>query len=1063
MTKKNVILILCIFCFETIYTHAQAQKIDKEPLKVIFETDMGDVDDALALDMLYKYCDLEKVDLLAVSTNTDNQNSALFLDLMNTWYGYPSVSIGFVENGVDSEGGSHNFAETVVKYKNKDKSSFKRSQEDKYIESVHLYRQILSKQADSSVVIISVGFSTNLARLINSTPDEFSDLNGKELVNKKVKFLSVMAGNFKNTPTLEYNVVTDINSAAKVFDEWPTKIILSPFEVGNSMLFPAKIIENKFNWVEHHPLIIAYKSYLPMPYDRPTWDLTSVLYAVEEDSGYFSLSKPGIVSINEEGYTSFTKNSNGKHQIIHVNQKQREKILSRFIELVTTKPTIYNNSKKSKQSSFIKNSSFKISDEKNFSNPGIDFRPLRIIHSGLNDTLIDKLSKYGYGGLVSNVSFNNYLRSEENWDDFEQAVKYAIEQKGLRIWLYDEKGWPSGSAGGLVLSKYPKLEAQGLAVLTEIEKEQGTVRVEHPKGHGKVVLARAYNVKGVKINLDHSVDLREFLDDKDNLEWKAPKGEWYIFYFVQKPFYESTHATHNWFEKRRYVNLLEKRVADYFIEITHQQYYQRLGKYFGKGIEAFFTDEPSLLGTYFTGYDPPTNPSVLDSPDPKFKLLPTLNWGNNFLYEFNKRRGYDLYPYLPFLISEESKEARKTRVDYYRTVTELVAENYFEPLEEFCTQTGIASSGHLLLEEKLFYHPIFYGDIMSMYKKMHYPGIDLLTSYPNKAKDWGITVAKFASSAANYYGKKHVMSEISNAFDNDDAGLEGMIASVGVQFAFGIDFFNSYYRHDIMSEEENRQFTDYIGRVGALLNQAKRVPKIAFYYPIESVWENTFPAMNLNPSAFNSKAVSISNNFKQLAKDIADNHIDFDYMDTDQILKCEIEGNKLITPSGGEFELLVIPGATIIPSKLLTQILAMSNSGVKIIFQDSYDYLNLINGKESNTWNNILYNENVKITDSVTESVDWVKNMVQSNVLIEDGNQEVVLLHKRNSTKDLYLFVNTGKEREFSVSFFSSKSKIKFWDPHTGSVYPIKAEKHKNKIVADLALGKWQTAIISIE
>ena len=72
-------------------------------------------------------------------------------------------------------------------------------------------------------------------------------------------------------------------------------------------------------------------------------------------------------------------------------------------------------------------------NEKEFLNPGKDFRPLRIIHNNLNYKLIDELAYYGYGGLVTNVSYDDYLRSDQNWRIFQELVEYAIEQKGMRI------------------------------------------------------------------------------------------------------------------------------------------------------------------------------------------------------------------------------------------------------------------------------------------------------------------------------------------------------------------------------------------------------------------------------------------------------------------------------------------------------------------------------------------------------------------------------------------------------------------------------------------------------
>ena len=150
-------------------------------------------------------------------------------------------------------------------------------------EATVVLRRALAAQADGSVVVVQVGFSTNLARLLDSKPDDVSSLDGKTLVRRKVRLLSAMAGNFAPAPRerfKEFNVVTDVGSAKKLFQQWPTPIVLSGFEVGNAILYPHRSIEQDYNYVPHHPVAEAYMLYGKMPYDRPTWDLTSTLYAI---------------------------------------------------------------------------------------------------------------------------------------------------------------------------------------------------------------------------------------------------------------------------------------------------------------------------------------------------------------------------------------------------------------------------------------------------------------------------------------------------------------------------------------------------------------------------------------------------------------------------------------------------------------------------------------------------------------------------------------------------------------------------------------------------------------
>lgn len=313
------------------------------PINIIFETDMGnDIDDALALDILYKYQDKGQIKLLAVNSNKDSRYSTEFIHVLNNWYGYPKIPIGKVIYGVSDVNVSKNYDEYVSQLKDENgKPVFRRSKfnYNDIPDAVKLYRKILAKQPDSSVTIVSVGFSTNIARLLRTAPDQYSPLSGKELVAKKVKLLSVMAGGFKEVdPIREYNVINDIPSAKLVAEQWPTPIVFAPWETGMEVRYPARSIVNDFYWVKHHPIVLAYKHFKEMPYDRPTWDLLSVLYAVEGSSGYFGMSPCGTVTIDEKGTTLFKADPNGNRAYLSISKEQAPVILNRFIELLSSKP-----------------------------------------------------------------------------------------------------------------------------------------------------------------------------------------------------------------------------------------------------------------------------------------------------------------------------------------------------------------------------------------------------------------------------------------------------------------------------------------------------------------------------------------------------------------------------------------------------------------------------------------------------------------------------------------------------------------------------------------------------
>lgn len=328
---RRMILLMAVLCATA---GIQAQRIN-----IIFETDMGnDVDDALALDMLYKYNKQRRINLMAVMLNKEGEFPPKYIDLLNTWYGQKRIPIGVSSRGDQSIVAGANYTQVICeKLDEKGKPLYKRSIKDysKLLPAVALYRKLLAKAEDASVTIVSVGFSTNLALLLDTKADEYSPLTGKELVARKVKRLVTMAGHIENPEFAEYNVVNDIASCQHVFDEWPTPIYMSPFELGLQVRYPAQSIENDFTWTKHHPIVDSYKSYLKKMEDRPTWDLTAVLYAIDPQQ-FFNVSPPGRVTVTKEGYTHYTEDASGTHFYLFITPDQARAILDYFVKMVSS-------------------------------------------------------------------------------------------------------------------------------------------------------------------------------------------------------------------------------------------------------------------------------------------------------------------------------------------------------------------------------------------------------------------------------------------------------------------------------------------------------------------------------------------------------------------------------------------------------------------------------------------------------------------------------------------------------------------------------------------------------
>lgn len=308
------------------------------PQRIIFDTDLGnDVDDAMALDLLNKYVDDGTIDLLATMTNKASDYTPMLVDILNTFYGHPDIPIGKVVDGKTVDN-SLEFEEKVCKLTiggGKPMFTPTAKSADAYQEATSLYRKILSKQPDNSVTIVSVGYLTNVGRLLESGPDKWSKLTGVELVKKKVKMVSLMGGEFSSSG-MEFNILCDLDASKKFVELCPVPVVVSPAELGMAIKYPCSSILGDFDWGVNHPMVESYVRYVPMPYDKETFDLTSVLYAVEPD--FFTVSEPGKLVIAEGGQTSFEPCEDGLYRILSANDEQKKAIVDRFVEIITTKP-----------------------------------------------------------------------------------------------------------------------------------------------------------------------------------------------------------------------------------------------------------------------------------------------------------------------------------------------------------------------------------------------------------------------------------------------------------------------------------------------------------------------------------------------------------------------------------------------------------------------------------------------------------------------------------------------------------------------------------------------------
>ncbi|MDF1515778.1 MAG: hypothetical protein P1S60_18370, partial [Anaerolineae bacterium] len=532
---------------------------------------------------------------------------------------------------------------------------------------------------------------------------------------------------------------------------------------------------------------------------------------------------------------------------------------------------------------------------------------------------LQTLDRLGVGGIVTNVGFQDYLESPLQWEILRQGLAIA-QALGLRVWLYDEQGYPSGTAGGKVLRANPEFAARGLACY--VIQVSGPQRIHFPLPISCKSAVGAFTTLTPDIATgDRGIDLSDYIDVWDNLVWDAPEGEWTVLFFAERVMYEGTHAQGNVSEFKQYVNLLDPAATRAFLRSTHEAYYREIPPELWQTVEAIFTDEPSFMCYYVPALPERFQGKVAVGDKPRFKDRPmAVPWMRGFEEAFRQRQGYDLKPYYYALFFSQSEEACYVRQHYYEVLTATYADAFYRQIQEWCAMHGIASSGHLLLEENILDHVIFHGSLFQPVRYMDVPGLDMLSSDPAGLVHGGSFMGdsfmgiKQITSIAHLSGNDRVHSESSDWEQRNQGGyatLQQRFGQANVQYALGVNQITSYFGWQELGTDAQRQYNDYVGRLGSLLTGGQHVCDVAVLYPLRTLWAHYVPPLKPIPSWMHRPERSpweteVPQAYAETVKTLLCHQIDMDIIDETALVNGRIDEGVLA--SGDEaYRVLVCP------------------------------------------------------------------------------------------------------------------------------------------------------------
>jgi hypothetical protein len=690
-----------------------------------------------------------------------------------------------------------------------------------------------------------------------------------------------------------------------------------------------------------------------------------------------------------------------------------------------------------------------IIQKNNFKNPASEFMPMPFWHMNgvLEDAEIIRqmqdAKKMNFSGIAILPMHNTApeFLSEAYFEKYRLILETA-KKMDLNIILYDDVGFPSGTAGGKIEREYPQYVRKSLEKI-EIKITQRPIFKSFVP-EGKLLASVA-----MEMDTKERIDLAPFITNK-LLTWNIPKkGNWTVQFYMSAPgtFWKSYMP----------VDAMNPEAVNKFINLTYDEYAKRFSSYFKNTIQLTFFDDVGFLRRERT-------------------------WTDKFNEKFEEVNGYSptlFYPALWYYIGSETEAAR---VAFFNTRSELLAEGYPKQVKEWTEKYGLKNTGHPPGNYAI--QPVdMHGDIFKFFRYTDYPLTDAIIQY-----GFGRDGYKMISSAADYYDKPIVSTEVYGAFKEKTVDENMLYRTIMELFVRGVNFtvpHGMWYNPEkigippLISAESEKlvnvlpNLSDYIGRSCFMLQGGRKVSEIAILYPIESLQagyyfdapENTKRAGKwAYPEADYQQIGSLLTN--EIRQDFTFVHPEFlitdKYSIENQFIKLNNKENHQ------EYKVMIIPGGKVISVKALQKIKSFYDKGGKVIATTLLPSKSSEIGKDKQVV--LLINElfgekaekgqihtnkkggkSVFLENPSKEILQkTINNFHPSPSIIFENNPTITskiglfsYLHKIKNNKNYYYFANSSDQEIDTEIYVRGKISLEEWNPKNGQIGTIRRLKYQ--------------------
>jgi hypothetical protein len=449
------------------------------------------------------------------------------------------------------------------------------------------------------------------------------------------------------------------------------------------------------------------------------------------------------------------------------------------------------------------------------------------------------------------------------------------------------------------------------------------------------------------------------------------------------------------------------------------------------------------------------------------------DWTSDFLAEFQKRRGYDLKPYLPALISDVGDKTSAVRHDWGQTLTELFEDRFLVPVEAW------ARHHHTLFRAQLYGIP---PAALSSYRL-----IDLGEGEGAHWKQFAPT--RWASSANHLYGRAVTSSEtwtwlhsppfratpLDMKAEADVHFLEGINQLVGHGWPYSPPSAGSpgwsFYAAAVFNQNNPwwlvmPDITRYLQRISFLLRQGRPVNDVAIYVPTDDAWASFSPGKVSIDEAMNGLLGP------DLIPSVLEAGYNFDFIDDTAIQQVGKVEQGSLSANASRYRIIILPGVERISVATLRKLEDFARNGGTLIATRRRPSLapGLEGREEQGRQIHSIVQDLFEVPSAPAHFVDDERRQLVSllakslapDVAFSSPAPDIGFVHRSTPFAEIYFLANTGNQRVQTQAVFRvTEMEPEWWDPFTAKVYRAGGVSHsKNSTTITVDLEPYESRVL---